>query len=53
MFEELLATLPEHTRDNRGPFRLAELLTYGSALQDIQLENDGESGESRDNTELE
>lgn len=49
VLEELLATLPEHTKDNRGPFRLAELLTYGSTLQGIQLANGGEPEEVPDN----
>jgi hypothetical protein len=40
-FEELLITLPGEIRENRGPFRLAELLTYGSTLQEIQVENGG------------
>jgi hypothetical protein len=45
VFDELLTTLPEDIRDNRGPFRLAELLTFGSTLQDVQVEGGEEPEE--------
>jgi hypothetical protein len=45
VFEDLLATLPNEIRENRGPFRLAELLTYGSPLQEVQVEDAGEPEE--------
>lgn len=51
VLEELLKTLPEQTKDNRSPFRLAELLTFGARLQDIQLENGADSEDAPDNPE--
>jgi len=36
--DEILGTLPGEIKDNRGPFRLAELLTYGAPLQEVQIE---------------
>ena len=48
-FDELLRTLPGEIRENRGPFRLAELLTYGAALQEVQVEEAGEPEESPEN----
>jgi Schlafen, AlbA_2 len=43
VFEELLSTLPREIKENRGPFRLSELLTYGAALQEVQVEDAAEA----------
>jgi len=49
LFEELLGTLPKDIRENRGPFRLSELLTYGAALQEVQVGDTGGPEESPEN----
>lgn len=36
-FEDILGTLPAQLKENRAPFRLAELVAYGSLLSELQM----------------